>query len=579
MDDEFGVTWSTENYLQNHGIDRVQWWANTIRNKDLVYYRNHCNGYSWGDAVDSNTMMGGPNEWFFGQHRPFLFANCCEAGRYEDVGDGGMLENSLYKGAAVYIGSTEVSPRDANNDAGRFFFEQWINHSMSIGQMFRDTKIYLSGYTGNTWSSEYNLYGDPKFGGSVTSSAAPAVSAASSSASSSVSSSGLTSASSALESRMLKQTGPSEDVTIYLPNYSITTTAEGDVLSIPDGYQDVQVGMPQTPAYPVRYQVPVGMWVKEVSLSGIGESETIHDLDLKTGAVEMDEPAEVRRAANPPDPELEEWPQKWYDWQVEETPSGERTLLITIYPLRYHPLTAEGQYIYDITLNVVLVESTASIQAVEAVEPELYPGWEQQFQVWLKGGSLPQDVILSSSIYDRSNGELVEGLPVQALDSLQGLGEVGLSWYCAGYPAGEYRLEVELRNSQGNVMDTASTLFRIGWSSGKISQPTVSQAVFAPGDMVTIGVQFQNLGNMPLTGTLIVEIQNLAGGEPIEVDQGFYMLDSKQVFDGSFPWDTTGAAAGDYLVSAYALFDSKSTEVLRADISTNWKTFLPLMKR
>ena len=144
----------------------------------------------WKDAWDSGTRAiaagmpnkdifilnghGGPGEYTefktsnFGNHHPLIFINSCSTGAYEDIS--GNPECSFNCGAAVYIGATEVAPADLEHgfEFQKKFFNEYWTPGVRCGDAFTDLKQWAK-LTGDGYflymAEEYNLYGDPKFGG------------------------------------------------------------------------------------------------------------------------------------------------------------------------------------------------------------------------------------------------------------------------------------------------------------------------------------------------------------------------------------------------------------------------------
>ena len=122
-------------------------------NRDLVYYRDHCNEFSWTDVVNT-TDFAGINPVSFGDSKPLAFACCCTAGLYEGVGGGGIAEAFVGVETAGYIGATRGSNRDTNNAACRWFFEHWVGSTDPAAKVLRDLKVHLSDTTGDRWSAK-----------------------------------------------------------------------------------------------------------------------------------------------------------------------------------------------------------------------------------------------------------------------------------------------------------------------------------------------------------------------------------------------------------------------------------------
>lgn len=101
--------------------------------------------------------------WFFPKHA-FVFSFSCLTGYYVD-NDNSFGEALFDSGAAVFIGSTEVSAIDTNLEALRSYFEYWDVWGVSAGRAFRDYErsVFSGDRYWKLWVFEYNYYGDPKF--------------------------------------------------------------------------------------------------------------------------------------------------------------------------------------------------------------------------------------------------------------------------------------------------------------------------------------------------------------------------------------------------------------------------------
>jgi hypothetical protein len=146
---------------------------------DADRWANRRLGYYAGDisflVISGHGNSGGPSpigtswdsEWGnFTQH-PIVFSMSCLTGYYK----GWTFGDSLFDhGAAVFIGSPEVSARTQNNETIRKYFDTGFGHYWNIygpsaGKAFRDYERYRATQSSwwKFWVYEYNYYGDPKF--------------------------------------------------------------------------------------------------------------------------------------------------------------------------------------------------------------------------------------------------------------------------------------------------------------------------------------------------------------------------------------------------------------------------------
>lgn len=135
-------------------------------NQDIIVFLGHGGPGSWGSVLDDWTTSRCPIEPInFGSCRPVVLGWSCLTGNYNDDPGRNIARAFLRNGAAVYIGATEVSSTGENEDAtNEAFWRGWAMDSR-IGDALFDLKSRKMerGYLGFVY--EYNLYGDPKFGG------------------------------------------------------------------------------------------------------------------------------------------------------------------------------------------------------------------------------------------------------------------------------------------------------------------------------------------------------------------------------------------------------------------------------
>jgi hypothetical protein len=145
-------------------------------NKDIIFFTGHgdpggwCGGFAnWTVAPSSVSGLS------FDRASPIILAVSCSTGNYDAAISEtdlpcGIAEAFLAHGTAVYIGSTEKSPADAahGEEYGKIFFRDYWRSDRPIGEVFTEferNKMMTSDEWWHFVVNEFNLYGDPKFGG------------------------------------------------------------------------------------------------------------------------------------------------------------------------------------------------------------------------------------------------------------------------------------------------------------------------------------------------------------------------------------------------------------------------------
>lgn len=135
--------------------------------KDVMVFLGHGGPGSWGSVLDGWTASFCPLEPIdFGSCCPVVMGWSCLTGNYNDDSGRSIARSFLRNGAAAYIGSTEVSSTGANEQTtNELFWRGWTADSR-IGDALFNLQTTAMELGWRNFVYEYNLYGDPKFGGS-----------------------------------------------------------------------------------------------------------------------------------------------------------------------------------------------------------------------------------------------------------------------------------------------------------------------------------------------------------------------------------------------------------------------------
>mgnify|MGYP006282814815 FL=1 len=386
---------------------------------------------------------------------PLVFALSCLTGNYEgewwwykdDVvdshsdGDDGFAETFFAQGAAAYIGATEVSGSTPNSAAGPAFLAQW-DPSEPAGKAFRD---YRRGRARSGddlwrfWATEYNYYGDPKFGalGDGLAAAAEAESEVSIAAEPAV---------------------PSSPV-IQLPDYEVTSVDGEDRVAIRGGDVLIEADRPQVPIYRLEWAVPPEVVVQDVRLFERDGLKTDEGLRLPITRMTTDADRAPLSVASDPQPGW--FPQKELDWQIIPGADGTSTLTVTLYPFQYNAQTTEVRYHQQHALEIETLESRARITILLTDRQVYMPGEFVTVKVGLSAGGEVADAFVETTIRQYGSDDLVAGLLLEDLSGLIGTASYAALWDSGDAAPGLYYAETKIIDLAGQLLAHEESLFRI----------------------------------------------------------------------------------------------------------------------
>jgi parallel beta-helix repeat protein len=509
-----------------------------IPSGDILVYIGHGFVTAWDEGLDIDDFPLN-----FSTISPFVFALACLTGNYEvDHADRSIAENFLASGAAVYIGSTQLSPDKIDNAAKDWFFTNWDTDE-SIGTTLFDlerTKFSTNEWW-KYWTYEYNLYGDPKFG---------AVDCGTSGAS---------------QSARLHTPGPSLEITI--PDYVVTTRDGYDYVEIPGGDLLLENGEYRLPYYPIFVDYPKGQRVQEVMLTD--RSGLVNDtgLNIPITATRCHSAIGERHHASA---QSAGWiPSETHRWEVIENPDGSTTLLIMIFPFYYDPDTTNVQFYREYSFDIESITTSTEITSL-ATNEDAYPQGEPiMINLTIMNSGPAQDVVINASIKRYGSDELVDVLAPVTIEDLSGETACSLEWDSAGFATGYHYVEVTAHDLAGNLLDKETEMFRLGIASGEITALAATPRYFEVGDVIDIAMTFNNTGTVNITGVAVTKITNASSGT-VAAEYRFNVSDlaPSAAIALNASWDTSGAQEGTYSIISYVLYDGKSTSPLTFTVST-----------
>ena len=447
--------------VEESGHDINDEFRSSAYEQDVIFYRDHAGVGSWGDGstvIDTGDLIGA-DPIDFGSTKPFVFGCACLSGNYSGVS---LAEAFLQDGAGVYIGATEASNRLWNNKACLRFYTKWTDSTTrSIGKALRDTKrditsLEVDPYEGAHWGAMYNLYGDPKYGG------ASAVS-------------------SELSSTETTSAEPPSTISVDVPDFEVATIDGLDYVDIPEGTMFFEVGKPLVPIYNVETEIAEGYRVQDVQLTSRSGLVSGTGLNLPLATQEWDG---LGTEAATADLEAGWWPEVVFDWEVQENAGGGSTLVLRLVPFYYDPATTDFKFYKDYEFSVESSPSSVAIELLATDRAEYPQGETVLVDLWLNNSGEPQDVLFEAMIRSDATDEVVDGLPLRLLSSVEGLVTYFDQWDTTGYPPGSYIIEGVLRDTEGSILDRALAEVSLGISLMELTALTASPDAFDPGDPV-----------------------------------------------------------------------------------------------
>ena len=475
-----------------------------------------------------------------GATNPVVYAASCLTGEYP-ASVNTLGEHFLEFGASAYIGATEVSYSPYNGHLAEGFFDR-LELDSPIGAALKGSKRARmgDGNYGKYQSHVYHFFGDPKL-------EAPSEGALRLSK---------TKAPARAGSDKNPIAGPVDTIEVQIPQFTVAAMKEGNIASIDGGTVLATPGRPEVPAWPVDVVFPAGYAVQDVSLTDQQyDSGTDLDLILVTPATD----AEIHPGPDLPDSDA--WPNREYDWRVEANPDGGGTLTVWIYPLRTWPESANYTFFDQCTLHIDYSETALSINRIRT-DPRICPAGDSiTVELFLYNTSgQSQNVVAEAELVQSGDEDNSVGLPIKYLRHVPLLASCSWTVDSTQFPADVYDVNVRLKSMDGSLLAEGSAAVQIGESGGVLAPVQADPASFDAGETVTIGVAFENTGELPLNPIIVLEILKPDGTLIERLEDSAVDLQPQGTLDTQWHWQAT-VASGDCRIAAYALYDGKSTPI------------------
>ncbi|MBN1390370.1 MAG: hypothetical protein JXA22_06995 [Candidatus Thermoplasmatota archaeon] len=449
--------------------------------RDLLVYSDHGWEEGWSGLYDfTNTSTWGMSSWY---HRPVIYSAACSTGNYGSTDDS-MALACLRNGAGLFIGATGGSQIPENNLAMNFLTEYASGYSAGIALRNHKQRLMRGDFDihdslARKWALEYQLFGDPAFG--VSPGASPG------------------------RGNPLDMTRASSSNEVKVPDPVFLAGEGGKEAMIPGGCRYSVEGYPSIPYYTVEIDLPEGTTVSSANISMDEVWTYLEDISLRPnpGSEIADEGSPGTRAAETIDPEDTWYPGMEMGWKVRSGPMGARSLVVTFFPMQYDLSSERVRFSANWTVRYETVGVTVELSDLKGPGSPVEMGTNASFSVTLMPVGEGGRVGVSQWIEDSSGIMVAElGASVYDINISTHLSE---EWGHQGKAAGSYAYFVEVRDGEGNLIDSGRVLFMIGSPSVEIEDLTVEPKVFSNGK-VNVGVKFSNTGEASIPGNVTISL-------------------------------------------------------------------------
>jgi hypothetical protein len=454
-----------------------------------------------------------------------------------------LAESFLQRGAVVYLGATESA---GWTPYSKKFFEMWdLDEPISLA--VKQMKASLGNdLKDKLWSSLYHVFGDAKFG--ATNSLLKPVTYSSSAQNSLLKP--------VIYSSSAQSEAPSS-IDVNIPDYEIDRINGEDHLEIPGGFEFFEIGMPLVPSFKVSQSYPKGYQIQDVVLTHRSKPINVSGLNIPNSILTLPG-TDIQLLAHQSD-HIEWWPANDFEWTVYQNPENS-TLVITIYPLFYNPQTSEAKfhqnynfYINYTTSNVEIIQISTDKHGYNTGEPVKIDLELNNMQ------NIGKDVVINSIITNENTGEIVSGINLRTLKELKGKASYSTIWNYTNLEPGNYNIIVELRDTQGVLLDKIIENVRLGIFSGEIISFNVTPESFHSGDNIKINMIFNNTGNTIISGTAKIKIFDSEGYVVDEFEHKITELTPSKPIEFIDEWDTSKAENSIYKIVGYVMYGGDST--------------------
>lgn len=299
---------------------------------------------------------------------------------------------------------------------------------------------------------------------------------------------------------------PPSVIEFTLPDFTVDKQEQDDIIVIPDCVYTSVVDKPYLPIIQKIFTYSPGFAIQNVTLELRDQIKEGTGLKIPNYVIEED------RGANEPiipvDEKADWFPEKDFEWEVDEKPDGSKMLMVSVYPFYYNSKTTDYKYIQHYKLNVDFNSSYLQIKSFEpekdVYDPEELVVFSANFQY-----QDTQVIQAFANLYITDiNQQTVDTLPMIDLAEIEAEeNKVNFEWVNEKQLIGHYQAVLEVRDYESKLLDFKRTSVQIGRPIAKVHDLSIVPAFIKPGDTVEVNLIIQNVGKIPIDGLLLLKIQ------------------------------------------------------------------------
>jgi hypothetical protein len=369
-------------------------------------------------------------------------------------------------------------------------------------------------------------------------------------------------------SPVIRADSPPSTIELTIPDFTVKNLNGKDTVTIPDGSLLSIVDKPYVPFIQKRFTYSAYFSIQNVTLverSQIKEGKGLHIPNFK---FEIDQPGIVPKV---PDAEQKDWfPDKDFEWEIDEKPDGSKMLLVSIYPFFYNAKTTEYKYIQHYKLNVEFITTLLQIKAFkpdkdvfELSEPATFTA-DLYYQ-----DNKPANLIANMLITDLEK-KAVDQVPMVDLSGLEGeTTNLTVEWKNDKKLAGTFYGRLEIRDLEEHLIDFKQVTFRVGRPDIQLMDFVVRKKQIQPNDTVLIFLEMKSKSNTVTDVRLLIRVLDQEK-EIKRFERKYQKVKLNDLLVINENWKTIELVKGKkYFVIACAYYDSESSLAFTDYISTN----------